>query len=124
MEMRGEGLDYTTIGDTLGVSAGVARRLVQEGLQATVGEPAEEVRALEAFRLERLYKVCYGYAIRGDGAAIDRCLKIMERKAKLLGLDQPAEVDMAELRSHLFAQLRERLPAEVWHEVVRALADG
>jgi hypothetical protein len=124
MKLRADGNSYQEIADQLSISMYVARRLVQEGLRHAISEPAEEVRQLEAFKLERLYKVVYPLALAGDGAAVDRCIKIMERKSKLLGLDSPTEVDMAELRSVLFAKLKERLPHDVWMEVVKHLADG
>lgn len=124
MKMRAEGYGYADIGETLGVSTGISRTLVQEGLRTMASEPAEEVRQLEAFKLERLYQVVFPLALAGDGAAVDRCLRIAERKARLLGLDAPAEVDIAELRAHMFAKLRDQLPPDIWQRIVQIIADA
>lgn len=122
MKLRADGNSYQEIGDEMHISLAVARKLVQEGLRFSLSEAADEVRQLEAFKLERLYKVVYPLALQGDGAAVDRCIRIMERKAKLLGIDSPTEVDMAELRAHLFAKLKDSLPPELWMQVVQHMA--
>ncbi|MFC8447727.1 hypothetical protein [Kitasatospora sp. NPDC057223] len=55
----------------------------------------EELRALEDARLDRMFMVAYRRAVRdGDLLAIDRALRIMERRARLLGLDQPARTEI------------------------------
>lgn len=52
----------------------------------------DQLRALHAERLERLFFVVYRTAVtKGDLGALDRALRIMERTAKLLGLDRPAQ---------------------------------
>ncbi|MEU8919453.1 hypothetical protein AB0D10_00780 [Kitasatospora sp. NPDC048545] len=54
-----------------------------------------ELRALEDARLDRMFMVAYRRAVRdGDLSAIDRALRIMERRARLLGLDQPARTEI------------------------------
>jgi len=44
---------------------------------------------LELSRLDQLLKGIYANAKSGDIAAIDRCLAISMRRARLLGLDAP-----------------------------------
>ncbi|MFF8769120.1 hypothetical protein [Kitasatospora sp. NPDC015120] len=61
------------------------------GSQAAV----EELRAVEDARLDRMFLVAYRKAVKdGDLPAIDRALRIMERRARLLGLDQPAKTEV------------------------------
>jgi len=64
-------------------------------------EPLEQVRQLELMRLDRLL-LAIPKAISGDLAAIDRCLAIGARRARLLGLDivpaRPWEDDPPPLR--------------------------
>jgi hypothetical protein len=60
----------------------------RNGLQ----EDAETIRTLEMERLDRLYQVAYRQATGGSMQAVDRCLRIMERRSKLLGLDLPTEI--------------------------------
>jgi len=52
------------------------------------------VRDLELQRLDDLYLIAYRAIIDGyDLAGIDRCLRIMERRSKLLGLDAAEKVE-------------------------------
>ncbi|MFF2402691.1 hypothetical protein [Streptomyces goshikiensis] len=61
-----------------------------------LNDDVDEMRALEADRLDRLFFVAYKKAVRDqDLAAIDRTLRIMERRARLLGLDMPTKTELA-----------------------------
>jgi hypothetical protein len=55
-------------------------------------EDVETIRDIEVQRLDALFLVSFGQAREGNLQAIDRCLRIMERRANLLGLDKPAEL--------------------------------
>lgn len=60
-------------------------------LHNEIGENAVEVLELELQRLDDLLKGLWPLAARSnpDTKAVDRVLKIMERRARLLGLDAP-----------------------------------
>ena len=60
-------------------------------LAETAQEAADEVRALELARLDALLAALWPQ--QGEPAVVDRVLRIMERRAKLLGLDAPTRVD-------------------------------
>ena len=98
LELRKRGLNYTQIGKKLGCNRSTACRYVLselENLADKCREEAVHVRDLELQRLDDLYLIAYRAIIDGnDLAGIDRCLRIMERRAKLLGLDPPAKVDV------------------------------
>ena len=98
LELRKRGLNYTQIGKKLGCSRSTACRYVLselENLADKCREEAAHVRDLELQRLDDLYLIAYRAIIRGnDLAGIDRCLRIMERRAKLLGLDAAQKVDV------------------------------
>jgi len=69
-----------------------------EKVQEDVAEEAETVLRLEIRRLDemqsRLYPVALGdETTPPDPRAVDRILRIMKRRAKLLGLDEPDEVE-------------------------------
>lgn len=51
---------------------------------------ADEQRELEAARLDSLQQAIWDRAIAGDLPAVNGVLRIMERRARLLGLDAPA----------------------------------
>lgn len=114
-ELRGRGYSYQAIADTLGMhDRSAARKAVERALFATVAEPAEELRRLELLKLDALSVAAWqilgaehplasaGRVMTFDGvaltdpqpilAAIDRLLKISERRARLLGLDSPVRV--------------------------------
>ncbi|MGW4690942.1 hypothetical protein ACWEO1_00960 [Kitasatospora cineracea] len=56
----------------------------------------EALRALEDARLDRLFLVAYRKAVRdGELPAIDRALRIMERRARLRGLDRPLRTEIS-----------------------------
>lgn len=112
--LRARALSYAEIAKQLGyVDEGHAYQAVKRALLATVAEPAEEVRKHELQRLDNLYKLALQIAERAhvvvsqgrvvylgdspledDGPAlqaVDRLLKIQERRARLLGLDAPVK---------------------------------
>ena len=60
-------------------------------IRDNVAEAAEQVRTLEAERLDKLFLAMYTQASKGNQGAVDRCLRIMERRAKLYGLDTPSK---------------------------------
>lgn len=57
-------------------------------------ENANELRALQDERLNRLLAGLWNSAATGDVAAVDRVLKIMERQARLHGLDAPTKTEV------------------------------
>ncbi len=88
LRLRREGLRYAEIGKIVGVSEPTAWRHVQQGIAALIAEPAKAVLAIELERLDGLFVPQYAKATEaGDYNACLSCLKIMERRAKLLGLD-------------------------------------
>ena len=60
-------------------------------LRTVIGEDADEIRQMELERLNDMLKALYASATRRnpDYGAIDRVLKIMRRRAELMGLDAP-----------------------------------
>jgi hypothetical protein len=93
--LRKEGSTYEEIGKTLSISTQRAHKIVTSELTRIRKETAEEtdeLRTLELQRLDAMFMVCYRDAQEGDYPAVDRCLKIMERRAKLLGLDMPVKI--------------------------------
>jgi hypothetical protein len=57
-------------------------------------ESADELRKVEVARLDLLYLKMSPLADQGSMGAVDRCLRIMERRARLLGLDAPTKTDL------------------------------
>jgi len=64
-------------------------------LRETMGEDGETVRQIELERLDRLTEALWPRAKDGDEAAIDKVLRIMDRRAKFLGLNRPEGLEVS-----------------------------
>ena len=96
LELRKQGLSYTKIAAEIGCARSTAHLYVSRELEAlaqTCHDEAEQVRDLEIHRLDDLYMQALQHVQAGEIPAIDRCLRIMERRAKLLGLDAPEQIN-------------------------------
>jgi len=94
LELRKAGAAYAVIAERLGYrSASGAHAAVSAALKRTQQEPADEVRTLEIERLDRMLLAIWPQVVNGNQGAIDRALRIMERRAKLQGLDAPAKTE-------------------------------
>lgn len=90
LELRKAGAQYADIATTLRYAdASGAYRAVARALARLTAEPAAELRELEVLRLDRMLQAIWDQVIRGNHGAIDRALRIAERRARLLGLDAP-----------------------------------
>lgn len=95
LELRRMGKGYQEIANTLGIGKSQAHRLVTAGLadaRAQIDADATELKSEELSRLDAMLSGLWPEARRGVASAVDRVLKIMERRAKLLGLDAPLKL--------------------------------
>ena len=90
LELRKAGVSYEMIAQQLGYSNRTsAHRAVSKLLDATEKEVVTDLREMELRRLDDLFRSMYPVALKGNFQAVDRCLKIMERRSKIAGLDAP-----------------------------------
>ena len=95
LSLRLVGLSYDAIDERLGfANRSGAFRAVQAALKKTLQEPADELRTLELERLDSMLLPMMAQAKKGNQGAVDRVLRIMERRAKLLGLDAPTKQEI------------------------------
>lgn len=95
LELRKSGAAYATIAEVLGYrSPSGAHAAVKSALKKTLQEPADELRQLELARLDAMLAALWPKANAGDVKAVHGVLKVLERRAKLLGLDAPTETDI------------------------------
>jgi len=95
VELRKAGVGFQRIADQLGYKdASGAYRAVRAALKKTLQEPADEVRKLELERLDVMLFGIWTQVRQGNQGAIDRALKIAERRAKILGLDAPTKAEL------------------------------
>jgi AraC-like DNA-binding protein len=124
LELRKEGLTFNEIARRVGYkNATSAYYAFKTALRATIQQPADEVRRLEVERLDALLAAVWSTAMDGRLVAIDRVILIMDRRAKLLGLDAPQKVDH-EHRIRMLAAANGFDPDEAVEEARRVLRDA
>ena len=95
LDLRLSGASYRQIAAALSTDVGTAHKDVQRALRETMQEAGDGVRKVEVARLDRLLLAVWPKAVAGDTAAVHTALRIMERRAVMLGLDAPLRIDMA-----------------------------
>jgi hypothetical protein len=145
LDLRRRGLSYPQISAELGCSLSTAHTMVQRALADSAREAGEEVRQIEAQRLDDLtrtlnrvmltrhYRVAQTGQVATDpetGAplldadpvirAVLALVRVSERRAKLLGLDAPTRHEVITIDA-VEAEIR-KLEAEVGRNPGRAAA--
>jgi len=93
LELRRAGVHYDEIARQLGYrTASGAYEAIRSAMRRTLQEPADELRKLECERLDAALAAIWPLVQQGDLAAIDRMLRISQRRSELLGLDAPRAV--------------------------------
>jgi len=97
LELRKSGVSYPAIADTLGYRGKQgAFEAVKAALKKTLQEPADELLVLELERLDAMTLAIASQVRAGNFGAIDRNLRIMKRRAELLGLDAPTKTALTD----------------------------
>jgi hypothetical protein len=90
--LRREGLTWEQIAAEVGYSSpSGASDAYYRASSRVVRDDIETIRQLENDRLDILFHSVWQKAIDGDHKAVETCLKVMTRRAKLLGLDARVE---------------------------------
>lgn len=93
--LRKSGATYAEIGKALGITEQGAYKAVMRSLRRLnekIVEGAEELRRIEIERLDRMLLGIWTQAKAGHLGAIDRAIKISERRARLCGLDSKNDI--------------------------------
>jgi hypothetical protein len=94
VELRTAGADYDTIAQRLGYgSRSHAFEAVNNLLKERATEPAAELRQMEADRLDKLMLAHWSAATKGDIKKTEIVLRLMQRRAELLGLNRPVAIE-------------------------------
>lgn len=120
--MKLAGADYEHIATRLGyASRGAAYTDIDRAMQASVAEQDREasvLRQVEVARLDRLQAAFWPRALGGDTKAGELCLKIIDRRCKLVVGDAPTRLEVLSVDAvereiaRLAAELGEATPAE------------
>lgn len=93
-ELRIRGLSLRAIGKTLGINHQTVANRLEMANRAIVLPGVEAMRKQEDERMDNLLMALEGGIRRGDPKAIEAAIKLLERRAKLWGLDKPAELNV------------------------------
>lgn len=108
IQLRQAGASWQKIADTIRQRHGTdalpnhwSKRYAHKDFQRALGkvqdevkERARTVRELELKRLRRMQRGLWEEAINGDTDAVRTVVRLMKRRAALLGLDEPDELDV------------------------------
>jgi len=93
LKFRKAGWTYDAIAKRIGyANPGSAEKAVKAALRKMLHDDAKDVLQLELARLDDMLRGVYHLAEIGNHGAIDRVLRIMERRASYLGIDAPTKI--------------------------------
>jgi len=96
LHLRAAGANYEEIADKLGYSSRSGSwKAVSSAMQKLRQEGAKEARMLQVQRLDELLLGIWQKAKKGDPRAVRAALAILERQARLMGLDAPSRLELA-----------------------------
>jgi hypothetical protein len=117
--LRLAGLDYQAIADKLGYSDRAAAYVdIDRALKANLKAETEQVdllRYTSGLRLDRLQAALWPKAVGGDTKAADTCLRIIQQRCKLEGVEAPTQIAL---------QHRLEVEAQVVADAVAAALDA
>jgi hypothetical protein len=94
-ELRIQGHTFDQIAGEVGYSGpSGAWQAYQRIKSESIFESVDEARQLELMRLDEMQLAVWENAINGDLPSANCVLKIMDRRAKLLGLDKPEKIEV------------------------------
>jgi len=114
LELRKSGATLDDIARELGYcNRGAAHKAIRRALDATLQEPAAELREMEQVRLNTMLVAIWPKVKTGDHVALQDALSIMDRRAKLLGLDAPSKRSVEIVTMDAFSAAMAELEGEI-----------
>lgn len=98
LELRKAGKSYEAIARELGYGGpSSAHNAVKAALRKTLQEPADDLRALEVARMDAMLDGLWPKVLAGNPRAVEVAIKVLERRARLLGLDAPQKINIEQV---------------------------
>jgi hypothetical protein len=96
LRLRLAGLEFADIAARLDppVSKQRAHQLYAAALAEVVREPGEAVIKAELLRLDMLWRALLPRALGGSARHVEVALRLLERRARMLGLDAPTRTEV------------------------------
>jgi hypothetical protein len=93
LELRRAGFTFQRIAEEVGYATpSGAQRALERIMTRNVPQAPDEFRWQELDRLDRMQVALWPRAMKGDDRAIGTIVKLMERRAKLVGIDAPQRI--------------------------------
>ena len=89
LDLRRQGLPECEIAHRYGVTQQAVSKAILKYLRTLPALAADDLRRLEAERLDALWLAVAPAALRGEPRSVEVAVRISERRCKLLGLDLP-----------------------------------
>ena len=92
IELRTEGYVWRQIAERVGMSTAGVYKAYNRAMIRTLKPAADEMRELELDRLDTLQQTYWQPAVNGNIRAADFILRVIDKRAKILGLDAPTKI--------------------------------
>jgi hypothetical protein len=92
IELRIEGYTWRQIAQHIQMSPGGALKAYRRAMVRTLKPVSDELRDLELDRLDTLQQTYWQPAVQGNLRAADFILRVIDKRAKILGLDAPTKI--------------------------------
>ena len=93
IELRSQSYTWRAIADAVGYASGAgALKAYMRAIKRQQQEPVEAALFMELSRLDELQSTYWEPAVQGNMRAGEFVLRIMDRRAKFLGLDAPTKI--------------------------------
>jgi hypothetical protein len=130
LELRKRGLSYRRIRDAMRLVDGVSPRYGESSARDDVFaeltrlrdknlERAEQLRTLEATRLDALLDAVWEQALSGNLKAVQGVLKISARRARLEGLDMPIKTEISGPDGSPIKIAPERTATQLYNDLIK-----
>jgi hypothetical protein len=128
LELRKCGGSFRFIAEQQGISLGLAHKYIADALSEINGlmaQDAEQLRELELQRLDTATLAIAKLVRQGHLGAVDRWLRISERRSKLLGLDAPIQqqvkLQTEKQLTETLDVLQKRMNPDAFEQLITAL---
>jgi hypothetical protein len=105
LEYRRACHSFTKIAEQMGVSVSTAYNWIIEGMREQVREPGDIVLHMELARIDEMVSGVYEAAVNGDIPSIGAVTRLMERRAKYLGIESPLKVTNTDTEGNYVAPI-------------------
>lgn len=93
LDLRRAGFTFQRIAEEVGyATASGAQRALERIMTRNLPQAPEEFRWQELDRLDRMQVALWPRAMKGDDRAINTIVRLMERRARLVGIDAPQRI--------------------------------